>query len=336
MDFAEEISKLRTISESVDQYVANGMYLQKYDSVDMITDQLILNDCYEVLLQELQLIGIVPVVSIEELLSDYYLAEALASVRVLFDKDKLRDIFCTNANFKEMIIAMLDQDNLADENCFSEFLDTYQRFFPGDKNLEIIQRIEHNLNSTFELVNHLDHISHMSIAKSDIPEDMTEMKEFLNRIVQGREYYEKAIKHILKIDSSLNMDYLDHTIKLYDIEKITGENLNKFCWAVMTDPETLHPEMQKKQNEFLFMHKSSTSHHIEYYIANRKKPTREQLAELVAHHYEPGSTVVEFCKAVEDMLIIGATIKNSFSVFDENDHGYILRLMREIKTLYTE
>lgn len=339
MDFSEKINQLRVVSENVDQYISNGTYLLQFDSVDVINEQILLNECFKVLIDELAFLGIVANVSFEELISDYYNAEAIISIRKIFDKENLLPIFRSYEEFKYMALAVVTNKEISENVHFSEFLDIYQRAFPGDSNINIVRRLETSFNSNNEFRNYILSLDRLSIPRATVGEsNQKQVSDFLLKIVYGRVYFDKAVNAVLKLDPSLDRNYLHHAINLYDVEKIQGNVLSEMAWAVMTDSETLSKELQERQGIILESHYTSTPHHIEYYIVNRKRPTTEQLVELTAHHFEPDSTEEEFNAAINDMLNVGTNTNNphKFVVFQSDDINYILRIRKEIAKLYNE
>lgn len=339
MDFSEKINQLRVISENVDQYISNGTYLLQFDSVDVINEQILLNECFKVLVDELAFLGIVANVSFDELVSDYYNAEAIISIRKIFDKENLLSIFRSHEEFKTMAVALVFNKEISENVHFSEFLDIYQRTFPGDSNINIVRRLETSFNSNNEFRNYILSLDKLSIPKSSVGEsNQKQVADFLLKVVYGRVYFDKAVNAVLRLDPSLDHSYLQHAINMYDVEKIQGSVLHEMAWAVMTDIETLSENMQEKQRSLLESHYTTTPHHVEYYITNRKRPTTEQLVELTAHHFEPDTTEEDFNLAINDMLNLGTSThnSNSFVVFNADDINYILRIRKEIAKLYNE
>lgn len=339
MNFSDKINQLRVVSENVDQYISNGTYMLQFDSVDVITEQILLNECFKVLVDELAFLGIIPNVPFDDLISDYYNAEAIISIRKIVDKNNLLPIFRSSPEFKEMVVALVGNKENSENVYFCEFLDIYQRAFPGDSNINIVRRLETCFNSNNEFKNYILALDKLSIPHANIDDNnRSQIADFLLKIVYGRVYFEKAVNAVLKLDPSLDRNYLQHAINLYDVEKIQGHVISDMAWAVMTDPETLHENLQLKQRTLLESHYTSTSHHIEYYITNCKHPTTEQLVELTAHHFEPDSTEETFNLDIKDMLNVGSNNNNpaKFVVFTEDDIHYILRIKKEIAKLYNE
>ena len=337
MDFSEQIVKLRDVSETVEQFICTGAYMLRFNSIDSIDSQILLNECYQVLIDELGFLGIISNVSLEELLSDYYNAEAIVSIRKIFDKENLISIFRSCPEFKEMIVNIVSSKDVPESTYFSEFLDAYQRHFPGDSNIVIVSRLETAFNSNNEFRNYILSLEKMSIPRSNMNETNAGMRAlFLKKIVEGRVCFDNAVRIILELDPSLDKEYLEHAINLYDVEKIQANVINEMSWAVLTPSDTLDVHLREKQQRILESHYKSTPHHIEYYLVNQKNPTAEQLVELTTHHYEPDSTEEQFKIAVAEMLKKGMSDDNptKFVVLSIDDSNYVIRISKEILKLY--
>lgn len=338
MDFLESIEYLRSISEGVDQLISNGAYTLKYDSVTVITDQVILNECYQLVLDELRMMGVVTNWDISEILNDYYQAESIGALRFVLDKDNLKKIFAINPGFCKACSAFLDNDEIMESRYFSEFLDTYQHHFPGDRHMEVISRLEDAFSGTFEFRHYLRHLIQSSRLKTILDSaDMTLVSAFLKKIADGRDCYEKAVLQVMRLDPSLDKEYMTHSVAQYDMEKISHHVIKPLSWAVMTDESTLSEEQKKTQKEIIWTHTSTTLHHIEYYLYHMKNPSKENLVELTAHHFEPESSEEKFMDDVNEMIAKGTSDKNpyKFIVFSSEDVNYIKRIAAEIAKLYS-
>ena len=308
MDYAEKISELRSVSEVIDSYISNGTYLLKYESTDSITDQSVLNDCYVVIIEELQRMGVLPTVEISELISDYYTADGAVVLRNILDQDNLKELILSKLESSVEFQEIFDSTIIDETDYLQYFIETARKHFPQKETsvFEPIGRVEHLFFSNIMFKRHVTSILANTVPKSTMSEVTKDIRQkYLWKISLGRDFFKTAIKFLPKeIKDSLDMEYLDHAIRLYDIEKITGSTVDLLCWAVMTDPESLHEDLRKKQDATILSHKSTTPHHIEYFQATRKVPSREQLVELTAHHVEPGCTEEEFWVSVNEMLSV--------------------------------
>lgn len=337
MDFSDLLTRMRSISDGVDQYISNGSYLTITSSVDALTDQIVVNECYKIIVDELKLLGVVPIVGLEELLADYHQAEGLLAWRMLLDQENLAPVFRQNTSFKDMVVMLVSSPEIDEAVYLVEFEEIYRRFYPGEPLLERIARNLHHLASSYEFRNLIIATAGLSIPRSNMNEENAELRQaFLKEIGTGRVNFEFAIREILKLDPSLDAEYLEHEIRLYDLEKVQSNIIDDMSWAVITKPETLSESLKQKQDALLFYHHSTTPHHIEYYVTTRKHPTKEQIVELVAHHYDPEKGEAQFQADLSDMLNLATTTHNptQFVVFDGDDINYALLIGRWCRALY--
>ena len=291
MDYAEKISELRSVSEVIDSYISNGTYLLKYESTDSVTDQSVLNDCYVVIIEELQRMGVLPTVEISELISDYYTADGAVVLRNMLDQDNLKELILSKLESSVEFQEIFDSTIIDETDYLQYFIETARKHFPQKETsvFEPIGRVEHLFFSNIMFKRHVTSILANTVPKSTMSEVTKDIRQkYLWKISLGRDFFKTAINFLPKeIKDSLDMEYLDHAIRLYDIEKITGSTVDLLCWDAT-----------------ILSHKSTTPHHIEYFQATRKVPSREQLVELTAHHVEPGCTEEEFWTSVNEMLSV--------------------------------
>jgi hypothetical protein len=318
LDINEKLNTLRSVSDGVDHYIASGVYLGNYPEMDRQAEIAILVDCYRVILKELRELGIFPTIDDDELLSSFYHADALVAIRKIFDKDNLKNSITVKREWIDELDMIFEGD---EDTFFHELLESYSRNFPNRvEDVETAIRVENFMTSNVMLSRHVQAIIALSVPKATLTEDSAAVrKEYLEKINWGRVFFKHAVETIINIakqknfladpaavehdPTKLRLDILEHAIKMYDIDKITGAHVNELVWAVMTNPNELHPEMKKKQDAIILEHKSNTTHHIEYYLSRGQRPTLENCVELICHMVEPGTSSKEFYyNEVSDLL----------------------------------
>lgn len=338
MNYTDKILELRSLVPGVDHYIDSGTYMlfRDKETWDSISDQMLLNDCYRVIILELEKLGVLSTVDEEELLSDYYTADGLVRLRLFVDVDKLVPKLIENRAFYDEVLFVLD--NEYEENLLSSLLIVYEKHHVGEKEyMEYLERIDGLFFSNSTFARHIEAMLELAVPKANLQDTDKELREkYIEKIAQGRAFFKLAVDAILE-EGFPNLDpaKLQHAVDLYDLDKVTGENLNKLTWAVMTDPNSLHPEQQDKQKEIIDAHHKETTHHIEYYDNKRIVPDENQLVELVAHHFEPGSTREQFLADIKEMLEIKYTplFKNeqdATTIILPEQRGFVNRLVQII------
>lgn len=338
LDIESQLSEMRVISDAVDHYYSNKLYLENYISADSVTPDSILRDCYKILIEELSDIGINLLIPIEEFLHDFEHMTLLLSLRKLVDRYELKKLFSADVSKLEYFNVLFSDPNVAESSYLHNFLDIYRTLYPNKKDGILIQPLESIIENNYAFKQHITGVIKLSYSTSSMDETNQELRlNYLRKIHEGRIHFELAITRLMRLFSHCNHEYLTHVISLYDIEKITGNMIDRLSWAVMTNNNEIHPELQKVQDDTILLHKKSATHHIEYYFVNMIHPTLEQTMELVAHHYEPDSTLDSFQKDVNEMIKQGLTPQpfTKFTVFVKEDKGLILRMAKELEILYT-
>lgn len=305
-DCYDKIQELSGVSDLIAQYIDAQLYRMEFDTEDQIGPQDLMIKCYGILLGELKQLGIDLIVDFDEALASIYQADGYVALYQLLNIDYLKSLFTLYTDAQDMIRNVFDTDDSdndieTDESTFlSDFLIAYRQFNPQDELLQKIERIEDTVVSSVLFKKHIEAILEDCIPQSSISSDnIGEISKYIEKIVEGRNLFAHVIRMVLKFDSSLNLKYLSHAAQLYDLEKVTGTDIAKYCWAVMSNDSTLSEQEKKLKAKILDTHTRNQTHHIEYYIYNQIKPTKENLVELTAHHIEPDSTRDLFIKSVK-------------------------------------
>lgn len=314
LDIPEKINVLRELSDGVDQYIASGIYLGNSPEMDAEADLVIYQDCLLIVIKELRELGILFMMDDSELITDGYQADALIEIRRMFDRHNLRERLVANRNVIPALESILEAEFDEDEY-YSNVIDHLRVAWPNlNKTFETMDRLRSIVTSNILFKRHLLAVIDVSVPKATLAEDSEIRKAYLKKILAGRKFYEYIVRYLIdnkrifppvgydKEDEQACIASLEHSINLYDMDKLTGSNLSELIWAVMTDPNTLHPDMVKVQDQIIYRHKSNATHHIEYYIARRQKPTLSQMYELACHTFEPHLTLDATLAAMREEL----------------------------------
>lgn len=328
MDELEKIQELSGISDTVAQYLDNQYYKSELVAEDDASYQSILLQCYTIILQELQELGIELVVPYDNALESYYLGDGFTALYQLLNADYLTRLFTTYQGYKLPIQAIFEGDTdiaLEDmeEDYIHSFLVQYKIMNKDDPLLEKIDRITDLIISNYLLKEHILAILDNSVPSSEISSDDTElMVQYVNKIVTGQQMFSDIVHFLINNDPTLNKDYLEQAIRLYDFEKITGVDVKKYCWAVMSKDAELSEQEKRIKTQILFEHERNQTHHIEYYMTTKNIPTRENLVELISHHVEPESTQEQYTKDFQEMI----TKAEPYHIFTPDMLQYLYKL----------
>ena len=334
MDSVNMLAELRTVFSSVDTYISTNQYMLEVPSIDTLNDQFVLNRCYEIALNELQQIGIVLNVSLEEFLESYYDANCIIHLKEILDIDNLSSIFTSNSDFSHMLIMILTDSETHESNYFSEFLDLYERYYSSDTKLKHLLDNSYFFSSTMSFRRYIVNVKTNAITRCTLDSlSSDKLTAFFQLIQKDRSNYKIAVEHVLsnsKLD--LNEEYLLDTINKYDIEKIQPTNSGDFYFAIMSNPEDLNESLKSKQKDILYKHHINVTHHIEYYLIRDIIPTNDNLVELISHFYGVDNTLEEFKKEVHSLITTKK--KQDVPFFSTENIQIIITIARCIEQLY--
>jgi hypothetical protein len=331
IDYVEKLNYLRSICEPVDTFVTTQLIQVKYSSEDEISDQTVLNEAYFIIFDELRYYGIFMYLDYPEAVENYYDAEGYAALLEFLNRNTLIDQFRLYPELHIHFEAMFDSKDINEEDYFASFLTLYKlKFTTNQPLIEKIERIQTLIYSNVLFKNYILNILESAVPASTFgdEEDVEKTITFVQSVVNGQQQFKQVVESIYSLDPSLDKDYLTKSINEYDMEKVTGTTIAKFRWAVMSKEEDLSDKEQEQQKLIINQHKYHNSHHIEYYILRKLRPTKENMVELTAHHAEPDTTITDFKNEVSAMIQQGLTNK----ILDpKEDTGYIKRLAQFIE-----
>lgn len=330
IDYVEKLDHLRSICEPVDTFVTTQLINLKYNTEDEITDQTVLNEAYFIVFNELRYYGIFLYLDYPEAIENYYDADGYSALLEFLNRDALIEQFKLYPELHVHFEAMFDSKDIDEDDYFAAFLTLYKLKFTTNQTLiEKIERIETLVYSNILFKNYIKNILESAVPTSIFgdEEDVQKTIEFVQSVFRGQQQFKQVIETIWSFDPSLDKDYLLKSIAHYDMEKVTGTTMAKFRWAVMSKKEDLSDKAQEQQKLIIDQHKYHNSHHIEYYILRKIRPSKENMIELTAHHAEPDTTVTDFKNEVSNMIQLGLTNK----ILDLNeDVGYIKHIAQRI------
>ena len=307
-EFYLKIQELSGLSDLVLQYLDAQLYRTEFDTEDQIDPQELMFKCYIIILGELKEMGVDVIVDWEDALANIYEADGYIALYRLLNKDYLIDQFKLYPSIQDPIrtIFIIDDSENTEEideaGYLQDFLDIYYKFNKTDPLISKIERIQDRVVSNPFFKKYIEVILDKSIPISTINLDNLELvSKYINKIVTGQQIFSRVVTYLID-KCGCDKDYLLQAISLYDMEKVTGLDIGKFAWAVMTDESTMSDQEKELKKKILFEHESHQTHHAEYYINNRIRPNENNLIELVAHHAEPESTKESFLKDVEEMI----------------------------------
>lgn len=307
------IQQLMAISETVKHYVDQELYLpakaveEDIDSTGYknenkviedldtteVSDKEILNGCYEIILSELQEMGITFHCEIDEILGNFYDAQCIYFLRKIYDLRQLYDRFNKNRTFMNEVLDAVD-DDLDTTNKAMQVIVVSHKFYKNDEDIErCVDFLFDKLTNTAAFIKYIHHVADM--VEGPEFEDMADPRWVIlltAYIEAGKDKALEIFNMAIAMDAD-NLDakalYRDH--RLYNMDKLQPANLNKYVsWLQYKDDSDAPAEIAAMVKMFDYQHASVTNHHIEYF---RQQPkdyviTKNDMVNMLANICDPG------------------------------------------------
>lgn len=295
----QEILDLRSISPATEDYLVNQVYLSNYGPDDY-TYKLILTDCYALAIQELTQLGIY--LDDDSLFEDFYSMKYIYYFRKVFDGEYLSKLMNKYPELKQHVESALSAQE--DEDILQVVIELIHNYssVPVEisKLIDMVDRCHSNDKFNEHLLSVLEE---NGVPKATIT-DMDKVMMYIEKISLGRDNFTTAIKLIYSKMSHLDDRYLKHHIDNYDLDKISVDQVKFYA---LFDTEEDLPEVVKSLGKiYMDAHHKRVKHHIEYWETREDiRPREEDLAMLVAHHYDTPFNDRDFRSKVNDMVATG-------------------------------
>jgi hypothetical protein len=294
LNFDKTIEDLRCVSSNVCEYLDTKKYLQTF-SEESLTDELLLQTCYEIVIDDLLEIGISFYCDISDLFSNYYDMETIWMLKYIFTIEHLRNILENNIKLRERIINILNDEI---DNKLIRTLELLTITYPDN---EMYYRVYDFMNDKctdrdeFRVyVERIIDLSSKILEFDEIQEDDIEKIDQLITHVQtsqnkAKEIFDLALMEYPELDAiRLNRDY-----KRYNRDKLYPNNINSYAWFVdmeLSNTE-LYPHEKPLYDKLDYEHNVRNNHHIEYYEnIPHTKISKEDVLNLLANCYEPNKS----------------------------------------------
>ena len=305
----KQFADLQTISENISDYLERELFTETFGAYSDYQLNDVLVECYAIILQELTEYGISFNCDDSDLLSDFWVAHKLYSLRYFLDTNNLHNFLITNSGDLEELTTLCDDD---EEETIAEPMFSYLcQQHPSDVYLQDIEYLLIDLTSSSRLRDHvkaiIDNINEVG-ANILIP-DVERTKRYIAKTQLLRELATKAATKILDETDFVPAEDKPIVTKLladYDLDKLAPDQIKIYSTI---DLDQVSDFLKPLQKEMLDIHHKRVPHHIEYWLEpNRPRPTTAHLVVLVAHHDEPDTDPSSFWRDIEEMIRLGRSI----------------------------
>lgn len=290
MELHDYINNLVGVNSTIQKYVDNKLYIPTYEDADMeVDDKTILNGCYEILISELNDIGIRIHCDIDEILGNFYDANRLYLLyRTIYTKGLYLTLVSNNILY-EQIGALISEENV---DIFS-VLREISKLHPSNEDLiETIEFLDDKLVSNKDFIEYIVNI-YDSIDKALVHEfivDTDTVLELTNYITVGREMAKKIYDLALSLDNSLDGPRLIRDYRLYNMDKLQADRINRYVmWLSHKDDPRLTLDVKRVIDKIHADHTRDNNHHVEYFEHRKSKYIDKiDLINILANLCDPG------------------------------------------------
>jgi len=277
----QEILDLRSVSPATEDYIVNQVYLSNYGPDDY-TYKLILTDCYALAVQELAQLGIF--LEDDNLFEDLYSMKYIFYFRKVFDGEYLGKLFKSNEELRRHIESAVSAEE--DEDLLTVVIELIHNYSQVPVEIDRVVNMADRCHSNDSFLDHLKAVLEDSDSPATNITDIDNVMVYIDKIAKGRDNFSVAMDRIYQKMVHLDGKYMKYHVDNYDLDKISVDQVKFYA---LFDTENELPDVVKSLGvRYMDAHHKRVKHHIEYWL-NREniRPRDEDLAMLVAHHYDP-------------------------------------------------
>ena len=277
-----QFMELADISDAVKDFLEQELYQQDtvWADVGEIEANGVLQSCYILVLTELERFGISFTIPDEELLSNWVDARSILSIRKLVDTSTIYTLFSSSKEFRDQVSTLLSDDSVPDDVLIQEVIRLAKVYFSYDYIDKCYEYLD-TYSSSYLLRDHL--VACIYRFKDDYTGPLADnVVQYLGSVRQERRDFDTAITKIintLKLYGQLDTNLINREIDNYNLDKISGTDVNLFALAEASTNQAL-------KERVLYKHHARSIHHIEYYEATGTFITTEVVIMLVAAYYK--------------------------------------------------
>lgn len=300
----EHIQDLRDVSSAVNDYLDRELFLDEYGPDYTIQD--ILSSCYAIALSDLQNLGITPIQSIDEIVTDYYICKRYYYLLKILQPASLLIVLDTTQIVDQVETMMENQDNFSIVN----LLEYLQEMHPKNFDLDQVKYIQDEITNDSSFNEYIIEVCHR-IKEGDtlIPTpDQQKAKAYIEKMRLNRIFVGNSVARILRypeLEGKVNMEYISQQMRIYDLDKLTAEDLQLYSTV---DGDDVPESLQRLSKIAELAHHQRAAHHIEYWIANNAQSIpKEALILIVAtlfksEDYHLDSDLTEYKNRIKKMI----------------------------------
>ncbi len=279
------LEQCKQVSEYIHRYFEDKLYLDNLENFDALSPIFKADMAIQLLLNELENMGIETNLEVEDVLSFSPYFDASLALRRKFDSVNFYQTLMELDEKYLQRVQSIQEEAVCGEDLFIGLIEFFRQVLPMDRDWAILNSVV--ITDHFEGTSAFaDYFS--SILKRRLKQDMNRsyvddsninnVIAFTNNMKERDDRITVMISELEATFPELNKGLLDEFIQKYDKDKLAPECLPFFAaWYVLKDKP-------KEEPPFLAHHHATVSHHLQYWenpVNAGKKISKEQAVMIV-------------------------------------------------------
>lgn len=283
LSFDEQLEDLTDISGTVADYIGRELYKADFgdEMENTYNHNLILANCYSIIIDELAEFGITFYEDESDLLTDWYTAKHIYYIRALVDSDNLLRVLSTRGDL-DTLSSILDEENLSDlYQSVMDFIfprttaEIYEIIADFYGRVAVNERFRAHLRGCIARIRETG--SDLNIPGNELPL----VHKYINKVRKDRLNLKRLIQKLqenypTRYRAFFCLEESRHLLRTYDLDKLSPCNIRKF--ATMDSDDYLDQDARKS---LVDQHHESTQFHAEYFVKHQIPPTEPQVAFVI-------------------------------------------------------
>lgn len=318
----KQISDLREVSEAVNEYITQHLFLNEGDGIVDPTE--ILLQCRAILLEELKGFGIVPV-DMEGIILDGYKLRNVINIREVFDEDFLK-MFVTGLStedIEDLRDILRDKFSVDKEFGFEQIVTFILDRYPNNKKFMVMKYYSSDFFVESKFYDRFFDIVEATVRfVSETKDDNTLIVDYLKWKYNHIANVKKAAEYLITIDhgEKIYMVELRARLSIHDKDLIHGDRVREtaLLWKLKNRKDISEDIKALMEVEDL-KHHYSNRHHLEFYEKGENISLIDKI-EIVSDLYSGQGSKEEYISDVKkefDEIDVDVDIKEELLRFAE-------------------
>ena len=282
-----QIQEMRTLSPVVDEYISRELFKEDFGAHDYAIGD-ILNSCYTIIYDELQVFGVAFSAELSEIISDRYTANNLLVLRRILQPEFISSCFSLDQNEEVDKLCTIVNNAEDPDQVLLSVVDYLYEISKNDILVNLGGFIINFVYSTPVFVDKFNIVLSNLTKKEISPEALAKVGTYLAKVSDHRRQVRTNIEYLLDHDftlrSSVDSMYLKKYVDEYDNDKITADSITLYAHIDVEKVPVGSEELAKK---YMDRHHARSVHHVEYWKAHPDQKVKlEDVMLMIAHVFE--------------------------------------------------